>query len=114
MFNIMKNTRNNSLDLLRILSMFMVVILHVFGSSGLLRDTLVPGHYNWYIGHIMHTFSYQAVNCFILISGYFLCTAKFKLKKLLYIYIQVFFYSVIIAILVMTLISPPFSIKEFI
>ena len=102
----MLKKRNSNLDLLRILCMFMVVILHSLNHGGLVEGSLIPGHYNWYNGNILFSLSLQAVNCFVLISGYFLCTAKFKLKKLINIYIQVFFYSVTIALLVMTLISP--------
>lgn len=39
-------------------------------------------------------FLLPAVNCFVLISGYFLCTAEFKLKKLVSLWIQTIFYTV--------------------
>lgn len=109
----MPNNRNCNLDLLRILCMFMVVILHTLNWGGLVEGSLIPGHYNWYSGNILFTLSLQAVNCFVLISGYFLCTSKFKLKKLINIWTQAIFYSAVVAILVMTVFSSSFSIKEF-
>jgi surface polysaccharide O-acyltransferase-like enzyme len=67
----MINKRHTNLDLLRILSMLMVVIIHSFGWGGLIDGSLLPGHYNWYGGNILHSLSLQAVNCFVLISSYF-------------------------------------------
>lgn len=111
----MDNNRNSSLDLLRIVCMAMVVCLHAVGWGGLVEKALVPGTYNWYLGNAMQTLSLQAVNCFVLISGYFLCTSKFKLSKLVLTWIQVLFYSVGIALLLMIFHEgTPFSIKELI
>lgn len=111
----MENNRNSSLDLLRIVCMFMVVFIHTLGWGGLVENSLVPGTYNWYLGNYMHTLSLQAVNCFVLISGYFLCTSKFKLSKLVLTWIQVFFYSVAIALILMIFHEgTAFSVKELI
>ena len=111
----MENNRNSSLDLLRIVCMVMVVCIHTLGWGGLVENALVPGTYNWYLGNYMHTLSLQAVNCFVLISGYFLCTSKFKLSKLVSTWIQVFFYSVGIALILMLFHEgTAFSVKELI
>ena len=83
--------RDNNLDLLRIISMLMVVCLHTVGWGGLVEGALVPGTANWYLGNAMQTLSLQAVNCFVLISGYFLCTAKFRLSKLASTWMQAAF-----------------------
>ena len=65
--------RDASLDLLRIISMMMVVCLHTVGWGGLVDGALIPGTANWYLGNAMQALSLQAVNCFVLISGYFFC-----------------------------------------
>ena len=36
------------------------------------------------------------INCFVLITGYFMCKANYTLRKLLKLYLQVLFYTVII------------------
>lgn len=90
----MNVSRNTNLDLLRIISMLMVVCLHFFNHGGLVEDALVYGEANWYLGNIIYAFCTVAVNCFVLISGYFLCNASFKLKKLASIWVQALFYSV--------------------
>jgi surface polysaccharide O-acyltransferase-like enzyme len=95
--------------------MIMVVCLHTFGWGGLVESALVPGTYNWYLGNMMHALSLQAVNCFVLISGYFLCTSKFKLSKLVMTWMQILFYSVGIAVLLQIFHEgTPFSVKELI
>ena len=86
--------RDTGLDLLRIISMIMVVCLHTVGWGGLVEGALIPGTVNWYLGNAMHTLSLQAVNCFVLISGYFLCTSQFQLTKFASAWVQVVFCSV--------------------
>ena len=108
-----QKTRNNSLDLLRIISMMMVVSLHFFGHGGLVCGALVEGTANWYLGESVHAFSIVAVNCFVLLSGYFQCTSKFKLKRLVSVWAQVLFYSVTLYILT-ALISGSFSVMVLI
>ena len=108
-----KPGRNVSLDLLRIVCMSMVVCLHTLGHGGLIEGTLVPGSTNWYLGNILSAMCLQAVNCFVLISGYFLCTARFKLSKLVTLWGQVFFYSVCVYLVLFILpTGVDFSLKE--
>ena len=87
--------RNYNLDILRIISMIMIISLHycTFGCN--VRDIESLGYYTpalW----LIYAFCYVAVNVYVLISGYFLCESKFKWKKLLKLAIEVWFYSLII------------------
>lgn len=64
--------RQANIELLRGLLMLMVVLVHLTG-NGILSDT-TPLSYtenNWIIANIIDAICYPAVNCFILISGYF-------------------------------------------
>lgn len=92
----MKNNRNTSLDLLRIICMMMVVGQHFFSHGGLVNDALIPGTVNWYLGNLMYTLMIQSVNCFVLLSGYFQSTSCFKLKRVISTWLQVVFYSVLL------------------
>jgi len=81
------------LELLRIVSMIMIITLHFLGHGGVLTSVRIfsPVYYfAWFFEGI----SYVAVNCYVLISGYFLVVSGFNLKKFLVILGQVFFYSV--------------------
>lgn len=88
-----KQSRNASLDLLRILSMAMVIMRHVFIHGGL-KENLEPFSFNFFIGNTICALCSVCVNCFVLISGYFLCQARFQLRRIVTIWGLAFFYSV--------------------
>lgn len=86
-------TRNYGIDLMRIVSMFMVVIIHLTGLSGMLNEAV---SLNRYILHIIYAAVICAVNCYALISGYVGVCAEFKLRRIVNLWFQVAFYSVLI------------------
>lgn len=89
--------RKSNLELLRVISMILIILHHYSVHGGLLNNA---GTYmNKYIGAIIYTGGKIGVNIFILISGYFLINSKFKIKKILKLIFQVFCYSVAIYIL---------------
>ena len=87
--------RLNNFELLRILSMLMVVFLHVLSFTGLLSKHS-NGGFNYYIVWGLESLSFVAVNCFVLISGYFLIDSSFKWKKIFKLWLKVFFYSIVL------------------
>lgn len=88
--------RDSNFELLRIICMLMIVCLHVFGKGGAL-DRLTPADINYYVCYGVESLFIVAVNCFILVSGYF--GIKFNTKKLLSLTHQVWFYSLVIFII---------------
>lgn len=89
--------RNATIELLRILSMLMVIMLHCLSKSGAL-DYLQGMHYFLYWG--MEAACIIAVNLFVIISGYFMVEGKFKLRKVITIGIGgVWIYSVLFTML---------------
>ena len=91
----MANKRYYSLDILRIVSMIMIVILHycTFGYQITKNDSVGNNApLLWFI----YGLCYVAVNLYVLISGYFLCESKFQWKKVLKLAVEVWFYSIII------------------
>lgn len=96
--SVAKRERNMGIDLLRIVSMIMVVTLHVLGHGGILKSagslTL-----NYEIVWAMEILCYCAVNCYALISGYVGVDSKFKLTNIALIWLQVVFYSVLLTVL---------------
>jgi surface polysaccharide O-acyltransferase-like enzyme len=94
-----KNVRNSNFELLRIISIIMIIGLHLFGHGGIL-DTFGSKDYPlWSIEALISV----SVNCYVLISGYFLATSEFKLRKLFMLYLQVLFYSVVIYVILLAL-----------
>ena len=84
--------RNTGLDLLRIVSMLMIVTLHALTHGGVLSAAATP--LNAVYGWTCEAFAFVAVNCYVLISGYFLIRSQFRLQRLLRLWIQVLFYSI--------------------
>ena len=86
--------RKTNIELLRIVAMFMVVLLHcnTFGKNLQNTDSLTA---NWFGVYLLESLSIVAVNCYVLISGYFLVTSEFKWRKIFSICFQVLFYSIL-------------------
>ena len=110
MEEIKNNKRNVGLDLLRIFSMLMIVTLHYVGEGEFL--TYDKNGLFFIIANLIKGFSIVAVNCYVLISGYFLITSKFSWKKVLKLWGETLFYSIFIYILLIITKLHTFSIKE--
>lgn len=103
--------RNYGIEWLRILSMLMVVIIHINGSGGVIENS--SGTNFWLLSNILHALCVIAVNLFALISGYLYFNKKIKLKNIFNLWLEVFFYSVGIAIIFYLLKLETFSWKSF-
>lgn len=91
------NNRNYGIDLLRIVSMLLVVVLHVLGQGGILGKTGDPALGNQsLIAWFMETAAYCAVNVYALISGYVGVRARFRWSRIIPLWLTVLFYSVLI------------------
>ncbi len=86
------------LEILRLLSMLMIVTLHVLsgsGGGGVLRLTK-PFSSNWVVAWILESFALQAVNCFGLISGYVQSERKWHLRQYIDFWLFVFFINLFV------------------
>lgn len=79
-------------DLLRIVSMLMILTSHFFVHGNVL-GSLKPGQPYFVICWFIEALCYVMVNCYALITGYFQSQTKFKLKKLLLLWGQIVFLS---------------------
>lgn len=86
------NERNYGVDLLRILSMLMVVILHVLIHGGVI-DGCVKFSAKYYSASFLEISAYCAVNVFAMISGYVLVCKNVQYKKIISLWGTVLFYS---------------------
>lgn len=85
--------RNYGIDLLRIISMYMIVLLHVLGQGGILVNAHVLSPH-WLVAWFIEIISYVAVNCYGLISGFVGLDKEFKLSKVLRLWTEVAFYTI--------------------
>lgn len=90
--------RNVGLDALRILSMYFVLILHILLAGGIL-DSVPFLSSNYRAAWFLEIFAFCAVNCYALISGYVGYKANHNFSKLIMLYLQVAFYTIITTIL---------------
>ena len=85
--------RNFGIDLLKIISMFMIVNLHVIGHGGLAGGTQqVTGEF--VVVWTWETIMYCAVNCYAIISGFVGYGRERKWAGTINLWVQTFFYSV--------------------
>ena len=87
-----ERTRNINIETLRILAMLMIIIGHSIGHTYLLQN-MSSRNINYYLVLLLRIICNVATNIYVLMSGYFLCEKRFKLKRFTSLWFQVFFYS---------------------
>lgn len=89
--------RKSNLELLRILSMCGIVALHYINPTmGMAIQNAVYPNFSWIFSNVLLSFSVPLVNCFVLISGYFLIgKTVFNLRKIVDILLTTFFYGAV-------------------
>ena len=85
--------RNSNIELLRIVAMFMIVLSHICVHSDFHTSSL-PFSFNKLFLQF-GTLGNLGTDIFIIITGYFLCTSAFKLKNIIKLHNQVWFYSIV-------------------
>lgn len=89
--------RNSNLELLRIIAMCGIVALHYTGKDlgGAVTDYVFP-HFSWFFVQGLNSLFAPLVNCFVLITGYFLIRKTvFSLKKTAELLMITLFYGAI-------------------
>lgn len=88
----MKKERMANLELLRIISMLMIVTAHLLNHGNMIIFAK-EGTLSYYFIWILFGFSFTSINIYLLISSYFLIDSKFSTWRIVKIAGQVFFYS---------------------
>lgn len=105
-----KSERNMGVELFRIVSMMLVILLHVMGHGGVraYSDHLSD---NYKITTFLETIGYCSVNCYAIISGFANVKTKFKFRRFAYLWLET-----VVLILAMTSIAhffiPTMEIKS--
>jgi len=87
------NNRNYGIDLLRMVSMLMVVMIHVLEGGGVLAASVGNASYGAYgAAWFLKCLANCAVDCFALISGYVGFNCKFRYRKIALMWLQAFLY----------------------
>ena len=93
---VVKKERMSNFELMRIISMFMIVVWHFIMHSNLLLRT--SGALNLFLNLIYIAFSVH-VNSFVLVSGYFQYNKSIKLNKFFSLFTTTWFYKAIYALI---------------
>lgn len=97
-----KSPRIAGIELLRSVAMLMVITLHYLDKGGILVPLIERQGIAGYLAWLLKSFCIVAVNTYVLVSGYFLVEAGFKLRRLIYLVLQLLFYSLLVpAVLVL-------------
>ncbi len=99
--------RESSIDLLKIIAMFMVIGVHLFGYGGLMKTASSACVAVQSVCEIFNIFFRSAVNIFIIITGFFTVNHKFDIKKsykkALKTYLVILFYSIVLSVITLVL-----------
>lgn len=96
--------RNSNLELMRILCMLLIVFSHCGGHGFESIDRVYS--FNKYCTEGISLLSTAGVMGFVLISGYFVSASGTDLKRLMKLWGQIWFYSVLCLILFLTVLTP--------
>ena len=98
-----KRHRDSNLELYRIVVMLLIVAHHFVVNSGLNHD-IIDNHDSSLGAYIMLLFGGWGkigINCFVLITGYYMCKSSITLKKFVKLYLQIIMYCLILDLVFM-------------
>ena len=94
------NERQSNLELLRIITMFLIVAHHYVVNSGVTAVfSLESLNSRTIFLQLWGMWGKTGINIFVLISGYFMCQSRLTWKRYAKIYLEAKFYRVIIFII---------------
>ncbi len=109
-----KKQRSANLDLLRILSMLLIVLLHTVDHSGVLENAANCGTGMYFYIRFAYMLCQVCVNLYVMLSGYFMITSKFRLHKLVTLWMETAFYAFSLKLLFMIVGLDTFSITSLV
>lgn len=95
--NSQKEPRASGIELYRIIAMFLIVAHHYVVNSGITSiaySNLVSAQSIFLF--LFGAWGKTGINCFVLITGYFMCTSTISSKKFFRLFFEVLFYNIII------------------
>lgn len=109
-------SRQSNYELLRIISMCGIIIIHYINGTigGAIQNAVFP-NFSWMYMHVISSICIPLVNCFVLISGYFMINNRyFSLRKTMDLLSITAFYGVVAYVISITIGGNAFEGKELI
>ena len=89
----MSKTRHTGIELLRVFLMFLIILGHLFTHSHLRQELpLLSAKGAWCWG--WQALGLCAVNCFVLITGYFMYRNEWKISRLIKLWLTIWIYAI--------------------
>lgn len=90
--------RESNLELFRIITMLFIIANHYVVNSGLTKSIIFIDPFSWKSLFIMiiGAWGKTGINCFVLITGYFMCCSTISAKKFFKVFFTVLFYNTVI------------------
>lgn len=95
-----KEERQSNFELLRIISMMMIIFWHIMVHGGILAN---PTETLKIILSLIQGLIFVHVNSFILVTGYFQCESRFRMSKVLQLNNSVWFYKALIPLILIAM-----------
>ena len=107
--------RNSNLELYRIIVMLAIVAHHYVVNSGLRGEAVSEYEFNSHnlFFLLFGMWGKTGINCFVLITGYFMCQSQISLRKFLKLLLQVEFYNLVISAVFLIVGYEGYTMKEF-
>ena len=86
-------TKQTGFEILRIIAMILICCVHLMNAGGMIIHS--GGGPALTFQRLLYAFFLISVNVFVLITGYFMVTSKIKVKKIVILWLEVLFYSVL-------------------
>lgn len=107
--------RESGIELFRIISMWLIVAHHYVVNSGVLQIAYQnPLSANSLFLFLFGGWGKMGINCFVLITGYFMCTSHITTKKFLKLLGEIMFYRIILYAIFLFTGYTPFSLTGFV
>lgn len=109
--------RHSNLELYRIITMLLIVAHHYVVNSGLMDangpiySNLLSGKSIFYL--LFGAWGKTGINCFVLITGYFMCKSQITVKKFVKLLAEVMFYRIVIWLIFLLSGYEAFSVGGF-
>lgn len=114
--SIEKKERDSNLELFRIITMLIIIAHHYVGNSGLLpmvKDSPALSFNSLFL-LLFGWGGKTGINCFVMITGFFMVKSEISLKKFLKLLLEIEFYNVVIATIFIITGYSTFSAKSYI
>ena len=106
--------RSSNLELYRVIVMLLIIAHHYVVNSGLEEVmSLQPTSSKSIFLYLFGMWGKTGINCFVMITGYFMCKSSITLKKFLKLLLEVEFYNIVINLLFVLTGYESYTIKEW-